>query len=404
MARKRLLPKSVEDVRDAVRAAGHAQTPLRIMGGDTLAGMGGATDATLVLATAHLRGLLAFEPQDLTCAVLAGTTLAALAAELAAQRLFVACDAPHPARATLGGTLAAGWLSPRRHRFGRARDAVIGTQLVLADARVAFAGGMVVKNVTGYDMSKLYVGSFGTLGILTQINLKLQSLPQRRRAILAPLPEGTRDRTCSRLRELDCEPSATLLVDGFAREIEGAHGAEGRVLVLLECTDTLLERATRDVRSALGKAGVPMASIIDEGAEATLQHCIDASIAGLGERSVTYRLLGRPTLVGERERTLRALARTHGFVAESLFDAHNGDLFVRLSARDARAFAGGIEALDEAVHALEPHAIVVNCEHAMRENLAVWGETPGAFEKMRAIKAIFDPKHLFNPGRFVGGL
>ena len=106
------------------------------------------------------------------------------------------------ADATIGGTLSAGWLGPRRHLYGRPRDFVIGSIAVLPDGTIAHAGGMVVKNVSGYDMSRLYVGSFGTLAVLVQINLKTIAAQPVARMFHLRLPEGTRERALAQFKHL----------------------------------------------------------------------------------------------------------------------------------------------------------------------------------------------------------
>ena len=141
--------------------------------------------------------------------------------------------------------------------YGRVRDYLLGSTIVLADGTIARAGGMVVKNVAGYDMSRLYVGSFGTLGVLREANLKTIPLPPHARLFLAPLPERTRERACAQLAALRIRPAAAFWVDGFHHAIDGDEGPEGRILCVLEGSDALLERATLELRSALGRAGVP---------------------------------------------------------------------------------------------------------------------------------------------------
>ena len=111
----------------------------------------------LTLLTTELAGIVANERADLTLAARAGTPIASIANLLAGQDQFLPFDAPQPQCATVGGTLAAGWLGPRRHLYGRLRDYLIGSTIVLAGGTVARAGGMVVKNVSGYDMSRLYI-------------------------------------------------------------------------------------------------------------------------------------------------------------------------------------------------------------------------------------------------------
>src|SRR5581483_9643597 len=169
----RAAPASVSELGELVAECDARDRAIHVVGGNTLAGMGFPPErADVTLETTGLTGAVEYEPADLTLAARCGTPIQSLSALLATHRQFVPFDAPRPQYATLGGTLAAGWLGPRRHLYGRPRDYVIGTTVVLADGTVTRAGGMVVKNVAGYDLSRFYVGSFGTLAILAQANLK----------------------------------------------------------------------------------------------------------------------------------------------------------------------------------------------------------------------------------------
>ena len=123
--------------------------------------MGYARNApTSTLETKALEQIVDYEKADLTIAAQAGVSIRTIASLLAQNGQFVPFDAPRPQYATLGGTLAAGWLGPRRHIYGRPRDYILGSIVVLADGTIAKAGGMVVKNVAGYDAGRLYAGSF----------------------------------------------------------------------------------------------------------------------------------------------------------------------------------------------------------------------------------------------------
>lgn len=400
-----LEPRTVEDLQDAVRTSARASGSLNVCGGNTLAGMGfprapGAVD----LSTLGLRDVLAHEARDLTCAVAAGLTLGALRQALAERGQFVPLDAPLPDTATVGGTLAAGWLGPRRHRLGRSRDYVIGTHAVLADGSLARSGGMVVKNVSGYDMSKLYIGSFGTLAVLARVNLKTLPIPVRARAFVAPLPARTKARAFAHVTALAVPPSAALLVEGYRRDVAGEDGIDGRILVYYEGSEALLERATRELRSALGRAGVPDTQIVDAGARECLQGAVDATVASVAERSITYRVLSTGERAVARVEAMRDLANADELFTDVLLDAMNGDCFLRVSDRDTRAFAAKIESFDEALHAVEPQAVVVAGNAPLRASLAVWGAPPASIEKMRALKHRFDPESVLNRQRFVGGI
>ena len=284
------------------------------------------------------------------------------------------------------------------------RDYLIGSTVVLADGTIARAGGMVVKNVAGYDMSRFYVGSFGTLGVLVQANFKTIPLPPHARCFLAPLPERTRDRAATQLAALSIRPSAAFVVRGFENAVDGEAGDEGRIFALIEGSDALLERATLEIRSALGRAGVPETRVIDAGARASFERVVDAYVACLGERSVTYGITALGSGAERGALDVEALALQHGLSAESIVDIMNGDAVVRVSDGDPLALGAKIETFDDALHQMHPRARVFASKHAHRTSLRVWGEPPAALAQMKALKARFDPHRTLNPGRFIGGI
>lgn len=399
------LPQNIEALSELVGSCDRDGRTISILGGNTLAGIGWAAERTdVTLATTSLANVLEYVAADLTVAAQAGTPIQTLSVLLARHGQFIPFDAPKPQYATLGGTLAAGWVGPRRHLYGRPRDLLLGTTVVLADGTIARAGGMVVKNVAGYDMSRLYVGSFGTLCVLVQGNLKTLAMPPLARAFVAALPERTRARACEQVAALSIQPSAAFWIDGFHNSIEGEDGPEGRVFALLEGTPALLERATRDLRSALGRAGVPETRVIDAGARETFGRIVDEYVAALGERSVTYRVFSTPDRCVERALAMHELGAQFQLRCEGLTDVNNGDVILRVSDLDSRALGTKIEAFDDALHALEPHAQVIACNHPRRADLQVWGQPPSSIDRMRDLKARFDPHRTLNPGRFVGGI
>ncbi|MHB8433876.1 MAG: FAD-binding oxidoreductase [Candidatus Tyrphobacter sp.] len=404
-ATERALPQSVEELCALLSRCDGDGTRVAICGGETLRGMGFPPMGNeFVVQTTALKRIVAYNPADLTIAVQGGTTLKTLAARLKRDGQFLPLDAPKPGRATVGGTLAAGWLGPRRHRYGRPRDLLIGSTIVLADGTIARAGGMVVKNVAGYDMSRLYVGSFGTLGVLVQANFKTLPMPGAARAFLAPLPEGTRSRALAQLRALAIEPSAALWIEGFEKEIAGAAGAEGRIFVLLENGEELLERATRDLRSALGRAGVPETQIVDARARDLFDAVLDAFVSTVADRSITYRIPAMPDRLDACATEARDIVRRFALDANVIADVMNGDVIVRASRNDTRDLSLKLQVLDDALHQVEPRARVIAGEHPVRAALRVWGADPPAIARMRALKAAFDPHATLNPGRFISGI
>jgi glycolate oxidase FAD binding subunit len=397
----------VSDVEFAARlrecdAAGQAVV---VFGGGTLQGLGHVPERyDVALSCARLDAVLEYEHRDLTIAVQAGCTLAALERRLAAHGQFVPLDAPRSSAATVGGTLASGWLGPRRATYGRPRDFAIGTTVALADGTLAKSGGMVVKNSTGYDVTKLYLGSLGTLGAILRVNLKTLPVPAARRLAVARLPEGTRARAAAHVAGLAVEPVAALIVRGFANEIEGRDGADGRMLLLFEGSERLVERATRELRSALGSAGVPETRLIDSGAAAAFARVLDAYVTTLGAQSATYRSSGLPSDADPRLEAFERVARVTELELESIEDTRTGDVIARLSCGTVPDFAERLIAFDGERRTSLAQARVIAAPDALRSRLDAWGAPPAALPTMRALKARFDPNRTLAPGRFVGGI
>jgi len=374
-----------------------------IVGGSTLQSIGNAPRrCDVALHTRRLRGIREYDPHDMTAGIDAGTTLAEIASVLGRQGQWIPFDAPLPARATVGGTLAAGWAGPRRAVYGRPRDLVIGSTIALTDGTLARAGGMVVKNVTGYDMSKLYVGSLGTLGLIVRANFKTLPRPPVRRLAVAPVAGDLRDRMLALVGALTIEPTAALMVDGFAR-VARYPGAALRLVLLFEGSDAVVERGTRDLRSALGKAGVAETPLFDgDAADLAFAELIDAYVEAPGNGTLTYRTTGLPSSAWARTRAAEALAREHGLTAESIADLRTGDAILRFSARTAATFAGKLAAFDADVRRTFERATVLAGAPALRASIDAWGSEPSTLATMRAIKAHFDPAGILAPGRYVG--
>ena len=168
---------AIEALCERVRHAAQARTPLRIRGGGSKDFYGGESTGE-ALDVRGLSGIVAYEPRELVLTVQAGTPLAEVEAALAAERQMLAFEPPHfgPA-ATIGGAVATGLSGPRRPYAGAVRDFVLGTNIVNGKGEALAFGGRVIKNVAGYDVSRLMTGAMGTLGILTEMSFKVLPLP-----------------------------------------------------------------------------------------------------------------------------------------------------------------------------------------------------------------------------------
>jgi glycolate oxidase FAD binding subunit len=177
-------PADEEQVSAALRAAAQQGLAVVVRGSGTKLGWGAPPRrCDVVLSTARLDGLVEHEPGDLVCVVGAGMRLPALQELLAAHGQRLALDPPHRVDATIGGILAANAWGPLRTHFGTVRDLVLGARFVVADGTAGHSGGKVVKNVAGYDVAKLLIGSLGTLAVVTQVALRLHPLPRAVRTV-----------------------------------------------------------------------------------------------------------------------------------------------------------------------------------------------------------------------------
>ncbi|HEY4801461.1 MAG TPA: glycolate oxidase subunit GlcE, partial [Paraburkholderia sp.] len=168
----------VSDWSERIRAASADGRALRIRGGGTKDWYGQSLEGEILDTRAH-RGIIAYDPAELVITARAGTPLADIETALAAHAQMLAFEPPHfGAQATLGGCIAAGIAGPRRASAGAARDFVLGAVLMNGHGEVLHFGGQVVKNVAGYDVSRLLAGSLGTLGLLLELSVKVLPMPQ----------------------------------------------------------------------------------------------------------------------------------------------------------------------------------------------------------------------------------
>lgn len=174
-ATRAIAPSSVEELAEELRAADDAGHTVRVRGAATKLAWAAAADPAVEISTTGLDGRLEHNPGDLTAVLSAGVPLARAQEVFAQEDQMLALDPPG-AEATIGGVVAAADSGPLRARYGGVRDLVIGVRVALADGTLAKSGGQVIKNVAGYDLAKLFAGSFGTLGAITEVSVRLHPI------------------------------------------------------------------------------------------------------------------------------------------------------------------------------------------------------------------------------------
>jgi glycolate oxidase FAD binding subunit len=225
---------SETDVVDAVRGANDRREAIVIAGGGTRLAIGDPPERyDLRLDVSGLRGIVEYEPDDLVATVRAGTTIAELADALAARRQRWPVEPGLAERATVGGTLASAAGGPSRLRYFHPRDWVIGARAVLGDGTAVRSGGKVVKNVTGYDLTRLWSGTFGTLAAIVELTLKLTAVPERTVSLLAETDVAAAFAAARDLQAGGLPLDALAIVTG---EVTAAVDAQGDAALLVRLT------------------------------------------------------------------------------------------------------------------------------------------------------------------------
>jgi len=373
----------------AMAQAAAAGDAVAVIGGGTALGYGFPAERRgIEIDSTRLDRVVSYAPGDLVVEVEAGITLAAIERLTAPDGLRLALDPPDPERATIGGAVAVNAFGPRRARFGGLRDVVVGMSLVRADGTLVRGGGRVVKNVAGFDIPKLAIGSLGTLGAIATVTLRLHPLPVAAAAFAAELP--TLDAVLALELALEAarlEPAATLAT-------RGAGG--GWTFV------ALFEGFPAGVAEQLGRATEIVAS---RGATAVEIHArgalaADGRTRGAGDLRL-HVAIPRASL-GALDAVLEPLARA---LEDERVVAYPslGVAFVSAGANDPDAALAALGAARAAAEALGGTLVATACG-PLAGRFDPFGAPPPAFALMRTLRARFDPDRRLNPGRFLGGL
>ncbi len=406
-----VLPGSKEEVAAVLLAAGAADLPVTPWGGGTKMGIGAPPQRLgLVLGLKRLNRLLEHEPGDLTATAQAGMTLGALQRELGTRGQWLSLDPAHADEATLGGIVSSNAAGPRRHLYGACRDLVIGLTVVTAAGTLVKGGGKVVKNVAGYDLPKLFVGAFGTLGVIVEATVKLRPRPDADRMVVARFASLKEAGAAARaVMGSDLLPSALDLVDGEtlrALELGGPDGA-----ALLIGVDGIVEQVhwqCTEVERMLRLQGLVDARVLD----ADARDAAWRARGGLGrgafpETAAVMKWVVLPAQVADVMEQGMGVALRAGLPVALAAHAGVGVVEAVLAGGDGADATTVSDVLIEwrtLVRAAGGQALVESAPLAIKERVPVWDDLGPALRIMQRIKAQLDPSGLLNPGRFAGGI
>ena len=365
-------PASVGAVCELVRETRAAKHALYPVGGRTTLdfGLPPATPGVACDTTA-LNAVIDYPARDMTITVQAGITVAAVQAELAKEGQWLPVDVPLPDRATLGGAVAVNASGPRRLGYGTLRDYVIGISFVSDDGVEVKAGGRVVKNVAGYDLMKLQIGALGTLGVVTQLTLKVKPKPEAAAAVAVGCDAASLASVLDVFAASKTRPVAVEVLNAEARrasEVAIPFTSEWTVFVGFE------EKATA-VRWQV-------ATLLDELKATPIRDAVElpdtAFIAALADMQVRAesRFIGKravlPSAVAAEVQKPAALVHAHALTGVVWFHDDNA----------------------------LPEGVVLRRAPTGQKNAgSLWGTLPTGDEMMRHVKRTLDPENVFNPGR-----
>lgn len=418
LARAVVFPATLEEVSAIMAFTSAEGLSVVPWGSGTKMALGGIPERVdLVVVLSRLSGVVDYEPADMTATFRAGTLLKDAQAILGRNGQFIGLDPPNADLATLGGILATNSSGPRRLRYGASRDLVIAIRVAHADGKVTKGGAKVVKNVTGYDMNKLYIGSLGTLGIIVEATFRLHPKPAVERTFLAPLDSIDAVRgVVARVLDSQLVPSALeLLNQEAARRVAEQAGlfwpteryglAVAIGSIRPEAVDAQLETVRRLCREAGGAEGQVLNDGVHEAFwRSTRDFALGDGLQAVLKASVLLAKVANAVRVGEE------VAAKQGLRLGVVSEAGSGIIRYHLAGEtgsDERFGQGVAEAVNRLrafAQEAEGNLVVLQASPEVKSRVDVWGLAQKDLALMRRPKAEFDPQRILNPGRFVGGI
>jgi glycolate oxidase FAD binding subunit len=402
-------PDTPEETAALLTAAGDTGAAVYPWGAGTHQHLGGTPSSVdLVIDTTRQAGITDYTPADFVVGVRAGTRLRDLQAELAAHQQWLPLDPPGARSATVGGLIAANRNGPRRLLWGSIRDMLIGIRVALPTGEVIKAGGKVVKNVAGYDLTKLFIGSLGSVGVITEATFKISPQPGEGLTILVTVPdrEGAHALTTAVMRSY-LLPSALEAVNPAAlRRIAGAAGVTVSgpdvwgVLLLAEGLQESLNRHTSEMRTLVEGRG--RLEIIQGPPHEALWGVISEFPSPAAHPGgVVCRAGGPISRWIDLVRALDAAAPRSDGPIEILAHAGSGLLYAASAPDGGTAMA---VTLGRAAADTGGYAVVEAAPPRVKGELPVWGAPPGGVDLMRRLRTAYDPRGIMVRGRLGWGL
>ncbi len=364
------------------------------------------TTPLLMVSTERLNQLIDHAIGDLTVTVEAGMRFADVQATLATAGQFLPIDPAYPDHATIGGIIATADTGSLRQRYNGVRDLLLGVSIVRADGQIAKAGGRVVKNVAGYDLMKLFTGSYGTLGIITQATLRVYPLPEASQTIVLSGAAAAIAQASQLLLNSALTPtSADLLSASIAAAMDIGKGTA--LAVRFQSMMPSVQEQTNRMVEVSKALGLAIASFSDTEDTAFWQRLRERMTAAPPIDAITCKIGIRPSaavallaMLTQHHNEL-SIAPQSGLVPSAQIHAASGLGRLLLDAATPPETLLSIRSFCQENGGF---LSIIQAPVALKQAIDVWGYNGNALYLMRQLKQQFDPSNRLSPHRFVGGI
>ena len=429
MPKAAVQPANVEEIAEILRMCAAEKLGVVARGAGTKIGMGGSPERyDVALVTTRLDQVHGYDPGDLTLSVEAGARMADVSKLLGEHGQFLPLSVPYMKQATIGGTVASGVDSPLRQGYGSARDFLLGAEFITGEGTKAKSGGRVVKNVAGYDLHKLFIGSLGTLGILTKLNFKTFPVAEANGGFLATFREesGALD-FAQRIAQSALGPAtleilspetATLLGGqtdtggtGMDSEIWRIPSAGWAAITGFSGSEKVLRRFEADLGSMANKSGAAQTITLAGKANLTMAERLREAIPLLLNASPAATIVRAsvlPSRMGELFAAARRSGEQHGIraaiLARGVGVVYTAFLPETSDGRNFERLAAAAGEVVKAAEAAQGFGWIPWCPNELKSRAPIWGSGRTDAALMRKLKLVFDPQEILSPGRFFGGI
>ena len=400
-------PESIEQAAGVVYAAAEHQRAVIPVGIGAFLHIGGLPRRyDLALCLQRMNRVVDYQPTDMTVAVEAGMPLAHLQQILGEQNQWLPLDPPWPERVTVGGMIAMNLSGPSRLSQGTIRDFLIGIKVIRADGTVIKSGGRVVKNVAGYDLAKLYCGSFGTLGVIAEATFKVRPRPETQalQSLTFPGAEQAME-VVLRLLGTELQPRFLELANFDPDEGQGAEAAPYQLWIGFAGIAEEVAYQQNRLQEIIDGTGQNLQTWKEGRGQTLMATLRDFPVSG--EAALRCKVSLLPSQLAAFCQALEEETHVRALSIQCVIHAGNGIASCRLPQTEnlsREKLLSLVEWLRIFAKQLGGYLMIEAIDPALKDRVDIWGHVGNSFPLMKRLKETLDPQGMLNPGRFVGGI